>query len=122
MKWHQLLDRLDLEDDFASNDKVQSMFAEQMAAVGEGVRLLAFERDGSRCELETDSAAVGVFEQTGSELAVDGDAATDGLVNQPLNGVRKRARNLHEILLSFVLFVSLRVFVVPFNAPTSAGP
>jgi hypothetical protein len=116
-----VLDRFDFEDDFAADDKAQSMFAELLAAVDDGVRLLPFEPNVSRCELETNRAAIRVFEQTGSKLAMDGDAAADRVVNQPLDDVGKRARNLHNIPF-FVFFVPLRVFVVPFNAATGAGP
>ena len=75
----------------SSDDEVEALLAEQLAAIDHRIALFALERDPRRVKLERKRPRVDRLEQARPECAMNGDAATDGVVNQRFEVVRQRA-------------------------------
>jgi hypothetical protein len=90
MDWSELFNRLDFKNKPPGHDDIQALMSEKSSSVKDCNRLLSFERYPQRSELDADSPGVNAFEETGAELAMNGDTAPDRPVHQAFKFIVQR--------------------------------
>ena len=77
----QNLHRLELDDDSASDDKVELIAAvDENALVRDGDLLLALKRNAAQRELMAETVPIGRFEEAWTEMTVNFDTSADDLI------------------------------------------
>src|SRR4026207_703084 len=74
------LDRLQLQNDLAGYQEVEPMHIQVLSSIADWKPFFTFEWNAVRRELVSNCAAVRLLDQSRSELAMDCNAASDGLV------------------------------------------
>ena len=93
MHREQPLYRFDFENNFFPNKEVDSVMGQKLAAVTDGVPLLAFERNAGLTQLDDERAGIDLLAQARTQRPVHCDAAADQIMNRLLDRIREGRRN-----------------------------
>jgi hypothetical protein len=115
MKRSQFPNRFDFHNDYAFDDEVEAMSANELASITDVNRLLFFHQQVTVPQCNDESSMINGFNESRTELLVDVDCRSNGLMDHSFDLGRDRLWSFTPgvpFLLVYLFFVFFVFFVV----------